>query len=162
MSETPIRIPIHSVTDLITNSSTTIYTYSDASADACVEMIDAILLALGQTLKCADLFKVEVGLDDYDGYWALFDWIEDDDDRRPVECPETSAELSDLVDNLNGAEKPAWLQKLEAAYLKYEDDRGNRPQNTLKLMPLKPEYAAVGELITKFLYSTTHEVIYDG
>lgn len=154
-----IRIPIHSVTDLITNSSTTIYTYSDRSAEACVKMIDEILKALHVEKTCADMFKVAVGIDD-GGYWDLYDWVEDDDDRRPQECPASAAELSELVERLGNAEKPEWLQKLEAAYLASDDINGNRPPNTLHITPLKPEYEQAGELVMEFLYSTNSEAVY--
>lgn len=44
-------IKIHSITDLITNSSTTIYTLSDASKDAAIDMINSFFQAFGINLK---------------------------------------------------------------------------------------------------------------
>lgn len=148
-----IRIPIHSVTDLITNSSTTIYTYSDRSADACIAMLDEILKVLGSDKKCTDMFRVEVVPEDYD---AMYDWMVDDE-RQPPECPDNFEEFEKLA---KGADKPAWLRNLEKKFLKSSSD--DRPANVLELTPLKTEYAPMGELITKFLYSTSHEASYNG
>ena len=53
-----MKLPLHSLTDLITNSSTVIYTYSDNSEKALREMIDEIFHVLGVKKKCDDVFTV--------------------------------------------------------------------------------------------------------
>jgi hypothetical protein len=55
-----MKIPLHSITDLITNSSTTIYTYSDASEAAMRAMIDEFFKTFGIDKKCDDVFTLMV------------------------------------------------------------------------------------------------------
>ena len=55
---------LHSVTDLITNSSTTIYTYvSDNGVKIAEGIINRILEAAGSNKKCEDLFILEIKYD---------------------------------------------------------------------------------------------------
>jgi hypothetical protein len=52
-----VKIKFHSLTDIITNSSTTIYTYSDKSSKACKEMVDEIFETLGIDKSCDDVLR---------------------------------------------------------------------------------------------------------
>ena len=53
-------VDIHSQTDLITNSSTTIFTFSDDSPKALKEMVDEFFKAFGIKHKCEDIFSMVV------------------------------------------------------------------------------------------------------
>lgn len=51
------KIKIHSATDLITNSSTVIFTYSDSSPDALKEMINEFFKAFNINKQCDDILN---------------------------------------------------------------------------------------------------------
>jgi hypothetical protein len=58
-------IPVHSVVDLITNSSSEIYVVSDrATVDAVRKMVDAVLVAGGSTKRCDDLVTLKLVVQD--------------------------------------------------------------------------------------------------
>ena len=58
------KINLHSVIDLITNSSTEIYTYSDGSLTACKEMINEFLKVMNIDKTCDDLFELSIDSED--------------------------------------------------------------------------------------------------
>lgn len=59
-----LKFKIHSVVDVITNSSTIIYTYQDDSIQPAKELIDEMLRLFGVTDKTADdIFKFSVKSD---------------------------------------------------------------------------------------------------
>ena len=59
------KINLHSVIDLITNSSTEIYTYSEGSVAACKEMINEFLKVMNIYDKtCDDLFELSIDSND--------------------------------------------------------------------------------------------------
>jgi len=49
------KIKINSITDLITNSSTTIYTYSECSVDVFKSVVNEMLLLCGRGKTCDDI-----------------------------------------------------------------------------------------------------------
>jgi hypothetical protein len=60
-----LRIPVHSIIDVITNSSTEIYTYVSGNTEkAAYEILDEILKIAGSDKKAKDLFEVIVDKDD--------------------------------------------------------------------------------------------------
>ncbi|MFA5154170.1 MAG: hypothetical protein WC554_16590 [Clostridia bacterium] len=68
-----IKINLHSIIDLITNSSTEIYTYSSGSVAACKEMIDEFFKVTGVNKTCDDVFELSVDTEegtrgDYDQF----------------------------------------------------------------------------------------------
>jgi hypothetical protein len=57
-----IRVKIHSIIDVITNSSTEIFQYvSEGAKDKAIELIDKILETAGSDKKAVDLFDISVG-----------------------------------------------------------------------------------------------------
>jgi hypothetical protein len=137
-----LEIPIHSQTEVITNSSTTIYTYSDRSPDACREMIDEIFKTFGINKKCDDVFNLVVLLNN-DEYYEH--WIDN-------QGHETEGDLGELIDKIRTgkASKPKWMSDAEK---KREWGGGS----TLTITAKSPEYEDVAKRIHKFLYSTTSE-----
>ncbi len=72
MQKTSLLIPIHSMVDLITNSSSEIFVAVKGSAAATiVKIIDGILAAGGSDKKCSDLFKVEMAKCYVNANWDL-------------------------------------------------------------------------------------------
>lgn len=76
-----IKIPVHSVIDVITNSSTEIFTFAkDNAVELCHEAINEILKVSGSDRKSEDLFDVYIEPDS--GYLidSLFDSLEEMND----------------------------------------------------------------------------------
>ena len=147
-----MRIPIHSTTDLITNSSTTIFTYSQSSERAIVELIDEFFKAFLLPYKCEDVFDTVVLSDSY----SFEDAVENE------LAPEgmTKDEVMQLYEDVKTgkAKKPDWFKNIEE-----QEDSWNyyTPSTYLHLIPKKEEYAQLATLISKFLYSTDHEASHD-
>lgn len=148
-----VQIPIHSLTDLITNSSTVIYTYSDNCVEAMEAMVDEFFEAFGVGKKCSDVFKLVVMLEDD------YDCIYEADSYRDI-VPEQFTkhdEMKSLLKQVRSGEtdKPEWLTALEK--------RINVPGGTvLNIIAKSPEYEKLAKLVSKFLYSPNHELTYDG
>ena len=80
-----ITFKTHSIVDVITNSSTTIFTWASGNSKAMVlELIDEVLAVAGSDKKAEDLYDVTVQVSDIE---SLIDELEDelrtdaDDDR---------------------------------------------------------------------------------
>jgi len=67
-------INFHSIVDVITNSSTTIFTWVSAGRNHIKEVINAILLAGGSDKKFDDLFVLEI----FPDFTTIFDYIVDE------------------------------------------------------------------------------------
>jgi len=145
-----MKIPIHSTTDLITNSSTVIFTYSESSESAVVQMIDEVFAAFDIDKKCEDVFDTVVLTDKY---------------RYGEGAPEGFFLSDQLYDDVLAGKtpKPDWFNDVES----FPDhiDQGSydyySPSTYLHLIPKKEEYKKLATLIKKFLYSTDHEATRD-
>jgi len=147
-------INFHSITDLITNSSTTIYTYSDSSPWACKEMIDEIFKVLGVDKKCDDVFTLTVLLDCGGGYDYYQEWL----DRNSQKYKTNNIE--DVIEDvLHGKiEKPEWM--IEAENGENNCDWGRLcADRRLHVVAKSPEFENLSKLIVKFLYSNEHEAV---
>jgi len=158
-----VSIPLHSLTDLITNSSTVIYTYSEASEQALKNMVNEFLKVLGSDKTCDEVFKLTVTLEDS---WSLGGYFED---LEPEDLPKDLLNEDDEIDwekvelIFNSVKqgyltKPEWMSDAE----KHVDYYSYTPTTILNIVPLSPEYAKLAELIEKFLYSPSHEATRDG
>ena len=154
-----IRIPIHSATDLITNSSTVIFTYSGSSAGAMKEMIDEIFKTFGVDKTCDDVFDAVVlcdGSERYEEYWA-----ENANGDNYPEGTDANTDIEKLyTDVMKGRViKPEWFNTVEQ-----QEDLWSyyTPSTYLYLIPKNDEYRKLGNLIKAFLYSTDHEGTRDG
>lgn len=150
-----MQVQVHSITDLITNSSTVIYTYSDESVAAFEALIDEVLKVLGRTEKCADLFRVALRPDDY---YSFASWLRDQDN-----APDFSLGACRLNERLEAlGEDPSPPPLFEIWCAKFLDSEDYKRPNTLVILPRAPEYAKLAELAVKFLYSTDHESCCNG
>ena len=134
-------LPIHSTTDVITNSSTTIYTYSDRSVVACKEMINEILKTFDINLSCDDIFNIVCLLDnsDFYGYWLEKHNYEVDGNVYDF--------LNDIISGKE--EKPEWMEQAEQARKDYG--------TTLYISAKNEKYQKIAKLVKSFLYSTYSE-----
>jgi hypothetical protein len=160
-----IKINLHSVTDLITNSSTVIFTYSEGCIQPMKDMINEILKtfnvhgdSLLKDLTCDDMFDAVIMCDDT---YAYENWLED---KEPEDFPEGVDENTDigkLIDDVAAGkiEKPKWFEEVEESENHYDY---YRPSTNLYLIPKDEKYRKMGNLIKAFLYSTEHEATRDG
>ena len=166
------KVNLHSAVDVITNSSTTIFTYSGGSHKKAIELINGILSAVGSELKAEDMFYMGVFIEDMNYYFERVGddyWGEDGVDVERMKEDELEDSLiealsdEDLDTNefinkiLRGEiKKPKWLDEAEDM----DDGDGYNYGTTLYVLPKKEEYADVAKMITDFLYSTDHEASY--
>ena len=155
-----MKIKLHSMTDLITNSSTVIYTYSDASEGVLREMIDETFKVLGVDKKCDDVFNLTVTLDDnYRYHDAISDSDEIPEELQGVPYKTLNKAIDAVIEQVKNGEieKPQWMKDIETK----TDYDSYSPGTTLNIVPKAPEFAKLAELISKFLYSTHQEGSYD-
>lgn len=158
-------IPIHSMTDQITNSSTVIYTYSEASEKALKDMVNEIFKVSGIDKTCDDVFTLVVGMDDSYDYKSYLNDLDEDElpegfeNWGDMDCNSKSDAVSKFTKAVfSGAEpKPEWMDKAEEAEFDYY-----RRSTTLYITPKAPEYAALAKKVSQFLYSTHHDATRDG
>jgi hypothetical protein len=135
-----VKIKFHSLTDIITNSSTTIYTYSDKSSKACKEMVDEIFETLGIDKSCDDVFNIVITFDDYYNYTYYAD-------DNNIEFTEEI--FNDII--TGKIKKPSWMTKLEK-----DPEQGG---TTMHITAKVPEFEDLAKRIHKFLYSTYSEEV---
>jgi len=145
-----IKIPIHSCTDLITNSSTVIFTYSESAEPAMVEMINEVFRTFGIDKKCEDVFDTVVLTESY---------RYSESDHVPEGM--SSEEVDKLVEDVATCKvpKPEWFKEVEG---KEDSWSYYTPDTHLHIIPKKEEYRQLAGLINTFLYSTDHEATRDG
>ena len=133
-----IKIKLHSSVDLITNSSTVIFTYSDGSLAAVKELVNEMLKVFGKEKTFDDIFYAQVLPDEYN---------EDKD------LPENYKELE--VQYIKGEiEKQDWMENSE----RYDYCSGD---TSLYIIPKDEKYSELANKLLKYLYSTSHEATYD-
>lgn len=140
-----IKIKIHSVVDLITNSSTEIFSYYGNSILPCKEMINEFIKAFGIKNKtCDDIFYISTFCEG--DVYAEF--IRDEqNDITQQEDIETMIE-SILIGEV---EKPEWMKKCEGIY-----------ENIFYIKAKDEKHKKLANYIEKFLYSSEHDASYDG
>lgn len=146
----PISIKIHSVTDLITNSSTVIYTYSEGSLQSVKDLVNVMFQTLNYDYTFDEVFHAVV-LCAYDRY------LNSDSFNAHMESKEEFSTLWDKI-MIGEAEVPAWMAQIrrEANY------NGCYPDTNLYLTPKSERYQELSNKLLNFLYSTSHEASYDG
>jgi hypothetical protein len=148
-------IKLHSITSIITNSSTVIYTYSGASEQAAKDMINEILKTLNINKSFDDFFTTIVLFERYSYYseWLRYNKVEGVDENTEI--------LTLYKDVMDGRmPKPTWFAEAESK-LK-DDDTGYDYPTALYIIPKLPEYENMAKLIKNFLYSTSQEAFRDG
>lgn len=155
-----LKIKLHSVTDLITNSSTVIFTYSEESIKLLKDMINEILKTFDIQKTCDDMFDVVVLCDDSERYSEYIEKLKEDDVYELPAGVTEETDIDELWRNVSVGKlpKPKWFNDVEQ-----EEDEWNyfQPSTYLYLIPKEKQYQKVGELIKKFLYSTNHEATRD-
>ncbi len=148
-----IKIPLHSTTDLITNSSTVIFTYSENSVGALKQMIDELFKTFGIDKTCEDVFDTVITCEDS---WPYEQYLEENE-VEGVNVDDVSQILKDVC--AGKIPKPEWFKEAEQSESCCEY---YTPTTILTLIPKAAEYERLGNLVTNFLYSPNHEATRDG
>ena len=147
------KIAIHSVTDLITNSSTNIFTYSGGSEGALQSMINELFKVFGINKTCEEIFNTVVLCEDSEYY---SEYISDLGEEYPEGIDENT-DIEELYESVKAGKtpKPDWFVEAEESENSYH---GYPPSTMLYLSPKSEEYEKLADLVSNFLYSTGHEV----
>lgn len=162
--EKMISLRVHSLVDVITNSSTVIYTYCDGAVGPAKELINAFLKALDVTDKKADdMFNFGVFLSDYDRYFG-FEYDEDTEIPKEIKDSDLSYEdqrkfIEDIISRIMAGdiEKPEWMVEVEYA----ENYDGYRYSTDIKIEVKDPKYQPVADAIRNLIFSIDSEAEYD-
>jgi len=144
-----MKIKLHSITSLITNSSTTIYTKSEGSIKPFKALINEMLTLMGTGNTCDEIFNVKI-VSNTDLVWdmavdAIYNGM-DDTYLSPNGDPDED-KISKLLEDVESGkiEAPGWLEEIKEYY---EGD------TELEITVKDPKYKKLAKLAIKFLYST--------
>lgn len=150
-----IKLNLHSVVDLITNSSTVIFTYQD-SVKQTKDLVNEILKLLGTTDKTADdIFYYGVFIDDYYRYLESPNFIMPEGITDAVKYFR-SLQLSILKGEI---EKPQWMDEVEDNMQDYYEWA---PSRTLHLIAKDEKYEPLANKIKLLLDSVSADGGFDG
>ena len=157
------KLNVHSIVDVITNSSTVIYTYQDSTKEA-KELLQEILNLMGEDKKVDDLFNIGVFLSSTEYYTEHIDESEDDEEEIPANYPDDykaqNKYIEDLIESILKGEvvKPAWMKLIEEG-TNYNDF----PYPTsLYISSKEAKYDALAKKILAFLNSVDADGGRDG
>ena len=163
MKNKTIKLSLHSIVDLITNSSTVIFTYSEGSLDAVKALIDEIIKVFSSDisqykgLTVDDLFYFGIFLDDVDLYSEY--WEDNKDELNDdFKYPE---DIEQYIDDILTEKiiKPQWMISTENAEICCEYYKAN---NSLYIKAKDEQHIELANKLLKYLYSTSHEATRDG
>jgi hypothetical protein len=144
-----LKLNIHSIVDVITNSSTVIYTYQNSVKEA-KELLQEILKLTGSQENVDNLFYFGVFLSDNDNYTEN----NFDDDELPADWPEDYKQQDVYIENLkesimkSNQPKPVWMVKCE----EYEGDFWKR-STSLHIIPKNNIHIELVKKMLSFLNS---------
>lgn len=150
-----MKLKIHSGVDLITNSSTIIFTYSEGSLSALKDLVDEMLKTFGKIEKFDDVFAADVFLDDIEQY---VEYLQN-------KYPDLDDIDSDYIEQLKQRiligqeEKPQWMFEVENCNYNWQEYRRS---TCLEIIPKDEKYKQLASLLLTYLYSTDHEATRDG
>jgi len=147
-----IKIYLHSSVDLITNSSTVIFTYSEGSLGSVKELVNEMLKVFGYEGKT------------FDDFFYAETFIEDDYNYSKERCgfgfPKGIKDEKTFIKEIKlkvlkgEIEKPEWMINAEE-YDGYYD--GFNFPTVLEILPKSEEYAELANKLLNYLYSTEHD-----
>jgi len=156
-----IKLNIHSIVDVITNSSTVIYTFQDSITEA-KELLQEILNLIGSGEKVDDLFYFDVFLSDVDYYVErMEDYFDDgeNDEDFPKDWPEDWKEQRGYVERLQEKimkgeiRQPNWMKSI------YRSESSG--STSLHIIPKDDKHKTLVDKMLRFLNSTYSEESYD-
>lgn len=148
-----IKISFHSICDLITNSSTTIFSWYDGSVEACRSLIDEILVTFDINRSVDDMFYINVFLDEF---YRSSDGSEDEDTAIPDMTFKEQEELK-LKILREEIEKPTWMIKAEERAKEWD----NYQSIMFYIEAKEPRYQEIANRLQEFLHSPKHQEAYN-
>jgi hypothetical protein len=139
-----IKIPVHSITSLITNSSTTIYTREENSEKALKELIDEFIKSFNLPYKFDDIFDVIHLEEDNTYFYFAYDNDVGISYTNYSDCNKKVQKIYNDVASFK-MPKPDWFAKAEK----------NHSRNSYIYISAKdPKFEKLANLVKKFLEST--------
>lgn len=147
-----MSVKIHSVIDVITNSSTEMFTFMDDCVEPVKELIEVIGKSMGVEANADDMFEISVLPED--DSW-LRDYASDEynfDANYPV-----SQRMLEIEQSYSGEiTPPEWLKQFTKKFCDYKS--GEASTGTVLAFYIKDsKYAEIGEAIQKVLGSIKSE-----
>ena len=146
-----IKLKLHSNVDLITNSSTVIFTYQESSLQPLRDMVNEMLKIFDRKETFDDIFSADVFLE------STYNYLESN--NCPTDVDKKELEL--LIDKIlkKEIEKPEWMKACEE-----EEDSYDYYQKSTQvyLIARNEKYSELANKILKFLNSPNHEATRDG
>lgn len=152
---------IHSYVDIITNSSTVIYTYAGSAVEKAKELVIAMADVFGEKeFNVEKAFDFKVFPEDYEDY--LEDWVESEeiDEIDPSQIGYTEINEYEKLLLSGSSECPNWFPDFIEWVSDHENYDGYGIETKLVVIPKDEKYKILGEKIVSFLYSTDHEASY--
>ena len=162
-----LKVKLHSAVDLITNSSTVIFTHSEGALSQVKELVNEMLKVFGHEDKTFDdLFYAEVFLvEDYSYYEDAAKMKNATDiptflTDETVDYKERGKLFTEYkIKILKGEiEKPKWMLDAESN----DGWSGYTPSTVLELLAKDEKYNDLANKLLQYLYSTDHEATRDG
>lgn len=158
-----MKLNFHSFVDVITNSSTVIYTYQSSAINAAKELLAEMLKFSGETKTVEELFSIEVFSDDaYSDYDYEYgdEKNEEKDPFKDMDYKEKDKAIENIKsDILDGKiKKPQWMINAESN----ESYNGYSPSCYLHIKAKDEKYDSIAKQMLKFLNSTDNEGGFDG
>lgn len=161
-----IKFKYHSLVDVITNSSTTIYTNSDGCVGPAKELIQEFLDTMNIDKKVDDIFYFDSFMDK-DYYLDDLDELDEDEiDKYAKELidlgwKKSGEKFEELLKKIASKEidRPEWMIGLET---RRSEDYESGYDSELYIFPKEEKYEKLAKALEKFLYSTDHEAMYNG
>ena len=155
------KIKIHSIVDVITNSSTVIYTYQNSSSEA-TALLQEILTLLGETRKVDELFYINEFLSKIYYYSKYLDELEDVPEGYPNNSDGKKRDdwVSDRINDvlIGKISKPKWMIEAED----HENPSGFCRDLDLCILAREEKYKELAYKMIKFLNSPDADGGYNG
>lgn len=150
------KMNIHSAVDVITNSSTVIYTRCEGSIAPAKQVIDEFLKAFNITGTADDLFYIDTFLDDaymYEEYICEY-WNSEQEEEDQIDVSIVTIKwLEEQIKSvLRGGKTPDWM---DSAVDHYEEN-----STCLYIEAKNPEHQKIGDRLVSFLNSSESEEAY--
>jgi predicted transcriptional regulator len=174
-----IKIKWHSVVDLITNSSTVLYTYSGGVDKILEELFNEQRKVFNIKETLTDIFHISILCEEHEYYDYLTERLDildytEDEFRAKFELPEDiivsfkeydhksiSSYIKSTIEAVkhNKIAKPKWMEEIE----KHEDyDSYLTPSTYIYLIAKDEKYEAMAKMFDDLIYGTNHDAARNG
>ena len=159
MKDELIVLDLHSAVDVITNSSTTIYTYEWGCEGPAQQLIDEVLRLQGSDKKWSDVVYMGVFCSEDDYIYRTDDW--DDVPNAPENRNERRDWIkSQIISVMKGEiDRPEWMSRVE------DDDHGGDgypPKSRLTILVKDEQYADLAKYIKSLVSGVDADGGYSG